>query len=760
MGRRKHLCDGAGGAVPDRALPVCHPAPLCCILAFPKPWHASYCRHPFRNLITMNESGIAAAASRAKLQYAVKTALSLTLAYLIPMSLGWPQPQTAATTVMLIAATGMVSESLQKGVLRVLGTVLGAVLGLSLIALFPQERMVYLLAVSCTVAGIFYLYNAYQGDSTVFMLTAVVTLMVFNGGDAEGAFLYGADRAFMTAFGVVVYTVVASVLWPVRSVDNTRSLASGMARHYQAAFRRLVLRANGPLPPLDNFLTALLADSQAFQAQFATVKNHTDGVTDYLPEWNAVVRAFEDMEALLLPALKQVSRNTVDLGAYINNYASVVDHLETLFDEVDSAWQGRRGARPAQACAIGFNVEKLREAAHLKVAAVASHAELLEELQRILLALLAALDSLFFDRGPLRAGAVPRGKPAFNWLDLENLKTALRVFVTFWIATAIWINFNPPGGFMFVTLCTILVPLMSFTPVTPKLLFALFSLGFLFALPAYVFLLPQMTHWLELAAFLFAYAFIGFYVFQGPVSIFFLFGLFTLGIQNTMNYQMDAILLSILMFYMVCATLIIAVYFPFSSKPEHLYPSLRRRFFRLCARCLRHHARPGYIAGMMPRNFLIGGTALLGKMQAWGPKIDAALLVGNGQQQIAALNSCCELLYAQLQALALRHREFSENSLIAAATGNGGVKSMAALCDSLAQLGRVPEIAGIKDRFTDIEQRLDELLGDDYLDRYDPHQLAQFYVYLNLQASIYLGLLDCADAQQAIDWQRMGETRF
>ena len=285
---------------------------------------------------------------------------------------------------------------------------------------------------------------------------------------------------------------------------------------------------------------------------------------------------------------------------------------------------------------------------------------------------------------------------------------------------------------MFVTLCTILVPLMSFTPVTPKLLFALFSLGFLFALPAYVFLLPQMTHWLELAAFLFAYAFIGFYVFQGPVSIFFLFGLFTLGIQNTMNYQMDAILLSILMFYMVCATLIIAVYFPFSSKPEHLYPSLRRRFFRLCARCLRHHARPGY----------------------------AALLVGNGQQQIAALNSCCELLYAQLQALALRHREFSENSLIAAATGKGGVKSMAALCDSLAQLGRVPEIAGIKDRFTDIEQRLDELLGDDYLDRYDPHQLAQFYVYLNLQASIYLGLLDCADAQQAIDWQRMGETRF
>ncbi len=42
-----------------------------------------------------------------KARFAVKTALSLTLAYMLPMALGWPQPQTAATTVMLIAATGM-----------------------------------------------------------------------------------------------------------------------------------------------------------------------------------------------------------------------------------------------------------------------------------------------------------------------------------------------------------------------------------------------------------------------------------------------------------------------------------------------------------------------------------------------------------------------------------------------------------------------------------------------------------------------------
>jgi hypothetical protein len=563
----------------------------------------------------------------------------------------------------------------------------------------------------------------------------------------------------MTAFGVVIYTLVASMLWPVRAADNTRSLAIGLAKNYREAYQRFLHPGDGE-PPLDAFLSQLLIESHAFQAQFAQVKNHADGVADYLPEWNGVVCAFEEMEAILLPALKQVSRISVDFNDYIDNYQPVLDQMETLFQAVDLAWQGQRVERPTLAIEIVFDTDNVRQAQHLVVAAVAARAELLEKLQQVLLDLLAALDSLLFDRGLFTSSAVPRGKPAFRWLDLENFKTALRAFITFWIATAIWINFNPPGGFMFVTLCTVLIPLASYTPVTPKLLFILFTLGFLFALPAYVFLLPQMTHWVELAVFLFTYAFIGFYVFQGPVSIFFLLGLFTLGIQNTMNYHVDAILLSILMFYMVCATLIIAMHFPFSSKPERLYASLRRRFFRLCARWLRISARSPRAADFLPRAFIIGGAALLGKMETWGPRIDAALLQENGQQQIAALNNSCELLYGQLQVLALRHREFSGNSLIVATKRRGGVKSIAVLCDNLAEQVTGTAIAQVQANVADIEARLDELLGDDYLDRYDSHELAQFYVYLNLQASIYWSLLACGEAQQALDWQRMGETRF
>ena len=694
-----------------------------------------------------------------KFRFATKTALSLTLAYLIPMAMGWPQPQTAATTVMLIAATGMVSESLQKGVLRILGTVVGAVIGLSLIALFPQDRMVYLFAVSTVVSIIIYLYNAYQGDSTLFMLAAVVTLMVFNGGDAEGAFLYGVDRAFMTVFGVLVYTVVASLLWPVKTEDNTHTLAAAVASGYGAAFSRLVRPPAEQQSPVDQQLASLLAAEDAFQTQYAAAKNNRDALAAYLGEWNTVVSCYEDLEDILLPALKQGYDGTRDYSQWIADYPQLLVHIENMFAHIDAAWKGEDRKAALQTMEVTIKPGSLREESHLEVAAVATRAELLEQIQVALRDLDVALNSLLFDQGGFHATRVPRGKPSFLWLDLESLKTALRVFTTFWVACGIWMQFNPPGGFTFVTLCTVLIPLVSYTPVTPRLLFILFTLGFLFALPAYVFLLPNMTHWLELAGFIFAYAFIGFYVLSGPVSIFFLLGLFTLGIQNEMHYAFNGIVLTMLMFYMICALLIISIHFPFTSKPERIYAGLRPRFFRHCARLAR--------LGTCPENFQPvaairrrSGSGLLAKLQHWGKMIDPNYFPGNEPAHISAFNHACELVQGQLGILQRRSHEFAANPLVAATDKRATCSRLVKLCDTLAYNKDATAFEEAREQLVGIEGRLGEHLGNDYLERYEPAQIAQFYVYLNLQASILASLNACMQAQRNLDWEQLGDTRF
>ena len=695
-----------------------------------------------------------------RLQHATKTALSLALAYLIPMALGWPQPQTAATTVMLIAATGMISESLQKGVLRVVGTVAGAIIGLSLIALFPQERMLYLLAVSCIVAFIIYLYNAFQGDSTAFMLTAVVTLMVFNGGDAEGAFIYGIDRAFMTAFGVIVYTVVASMLWPIRLADNTRSMAGSLGTRYREGFERLVHNEEHQEQSRDDFLAELLTEGNAFDTHFSSVKNHADGVVNYLPEWRCVAAGYREIECLLLPALKQICNRKVEYANFIHDYEAVLTRLEAQFEMMEKAWRGEQRPSDGETLSISLNTHALREAGHLDAAAVISQIELLQKLSHMLSDILRALDSLLYD-GPRFDRKTDQNRvPAFVWLDQENLKTALRAFFTFWIASAIWITVNPPGGFMFVTLCTVLIPLASFTPVTPKLLFILFSLGFLFAVPSYVFLLPLMTHWLALGIFVFAYAFLGFFVFQGPVSIFFLLGLFTLGIQNTMYYNFDALLLKVLMFYLVCAVLILSVNVPFSSKPETLYRSLRYRFFQYCAKSLRLVDGTAKFSDKVVMACLGNGAPLLEKMQIWAARINSPSLEHEDRQSLLSLNNACEILLGQLQIVALRRNEFMQNRLIKAVKRETEDNILARMCHCLAHFDKKGELKPLRNRVANIESELDHRLEDDYLERYRPEEIALFYIYLNLQVSIASSIEACRQAQQSVDWNRLGENRF
>ena len=711
---------------------------------------------------TATATEVTAAPSSNRFRYAAKTSLSLTLAYLIPMAMGWPQPQTAATTVMLIAATGMVSESLQKGIHRVLGTVAGAVIGLTLIALFPQERMVYLLAVSTVVAIIIYLYNAYQGDSTLFMLAAVVTLMVFNGGDAEGAFLYGVDRAFMTAFGVIVYTVVAATIWPVQLADNTRRFASDVADRYASGFSRLLQPA--PAADDDELLAGVFTAQETFQNHFAAVKQHADGVVDYRAEWDAILGCYEELEGLLIPGMQDPTAPSIDFSRHIDNYDDLTAHIGNLFDRVQGAWRGQRDDSNVSVLPVTPRAGSLAAESHLTVAAVAARADLLDRLQPLLIELITAMESLLFDRSGFVPGRQPEGKPAFRWLDQENLKTAVRAFLTFWLATVIWIAFNPPGGFMFVTMSTVLIPLVSFTPVTPRLLIILFSLGFFFALPAYVLLLPQMTHWLQLAAFIFAYAFFGFYVFQGPVSIFFLLGLFTLGIQNTMSYHVDAILLIILMFYMICALLIISIYIPFSSRPEVIYASLRRRFFNHCATCITLNPGSGRINDLRLRLHQSSAGAVLAKMHSFGPMIDADSFPANEPQKIARLNRACELLHGQLQSLCLRRNSFSDNPLIASARRRANPNPMAELCDTLAANRGVKEVDRVfqqsSGRLTGIGKRLDDFLGERPAEQHDRSTLARFYVYLNQQAAIRAAIEDCRQAQQALDWLQLRETRF
>jgi len=155
-----------------------------------------------------------------KLKHAIGASLSITLAYLFPLYFGIDDTSTAAITVMVIATSDSLGSSVQKGIYRVIGTYLGAVVGIILIALFPQERFIYLGVLSVLVTLILYLARAYRGDRTIFLLLAMTMMMVFDGGKVDDIFLYATNKTIMTVVGILIYTFVSVYILPIKNKKN------------------------------------------------------------------------------------------------------------------------------------------------------------------------------------------------------------------------------------------------------------------------------------------------------------------------------------------------------------------------------------------------------------------------------------------------------------------------------------------------------------------------------------------------------------
>ena len=82
---------------------------------------------------------------------AIKTGLAMTIAYGIALQMDWDRPYWAAFAVAFISLP-TAGQSLHKGILRMLGTLVAGVAALTLIALFPQERWWFMIFLSMYIA--------------------------------------------------------------------------------------------------------------------------------------------------------------------------------------------------------------------------------------------------------------------------------------------------------------------------------------------------------------------------------------------------------------------------------------------------------------------------------------------------------------------------------------------------------------------------------------------------------------------------------
>src|SRR5262245_13143255 len=173
---------------------------------------------------------------------AVKTALAMVLAYGIALSMDWDNAYWAGFSVAFCSLS-TVGESLNKGLLRLSATFLGIAVTLSLIALFAQDRWLFLICMSIFTGFCTYMMFGISRWYFWYVAGFSVPLLALAGGtNPLNDFQTVVVRGEETTLGILCYSLVWLLLWPT----STREVLEDAVRRLVAAHRKLTARYLAP----------------------------------------------------------------------------------------------------------------------------------------------------------------------------------------------------------------------------------------------------------------------------------------------------------------------------------------------------------------------------------------------------------------------------------------------------------------------------------------------------------------------------------
>ena len=181
-----------------------------------------------------------------RFKHAFKTALAVVIAYAVALYMDWDKPIWAGWTAASVSldATG---QSIQKGLNRIAGALVGSIAGFILLAFFIQDRWLFFLFFSLWVAICTYFsfgserYNYFWQQAGFF--TVVVGLdSAFS---PANAFAIAVERTQGAGTGLLVYMLVGLLLWPANSrssLETARQLTASMKALFANSLARLLGR--------------------------------------------------------------------------------------------------------------------------------------------------------------------------------------------------------------------------------------------------------------------------------------------------------------------------------------------------------------------------------------------------------------------------------------------------------------------------------------------------------------------------------------
>ena len=174
----------------------------------------------------------------------------MAIAYGIALAMDWDRPYWAGFAIAFISLSTL-EESVNKATQRLLGTVAAVVVSLTIIALSIQDRWLFILLLASWVACATYLMSGQRYQYFWFVAGFVTAIICMDAGpNSAAAFETAVLRMQQTALGIIVYTAVAALVWPVRQQPQDSGQAPAAAtqatgfpdpRRLRAALKMMML---------------------------------------------------------------------------------------------------------------------------------------------------------------------------------------------------------------------------------------------------------------------------------------------------------------------------------------------------------------------------------------------------------------------------------------------------------------------------------------------------------------------------------------
>jgi hypothetical protein len=703
------------------------------------------------------------------------------ITYGIALQMDWDKPLWAGFAVAFVSLA-TVGQSFNKAALRMFGTLVGTVIALIFIGLFAQDRWFFMICLSAWVGYCTYMMGGAKHQYFWNVCGFVSVIICMSGGpDSVNAFNIAMLRTQQTGLGILVYSLVALFLWPSSSRTGFHTaagkLASTQHQLYQAYLAQMNNKDSGGEP--QTLRTQMVQVQTQFSQLLDAAEMDTYEVWEMRQQWRQYQRQTTDFIATMEGWHENFTElQVLDIQNLLPNLMTFSAELDVRFTQIERMLADQPPEQQPASIDLDLDETGVRALSHFHRAALAVTRTRLLHLDALTRSLFDTVSDIKgFGRLDGLSDVTPQMRAGFV-LDPDRLTSSVRIMTTLWLAylAVIYIP-DLPGSAGFVTMAGPFGMIMAGTPqLSIKMLIRPIAVGVLFGAFIHIFVMPQLSSFIELGLLIFAVTFCICYLFAAPKQILSkLFGLAMFlaiaGIVNEQTYSFLSVATTSLMFVLIFLLLAITSNIPFSARPEQAFLRLLGRYFRSCEYLMfTTHWDPKQNKTLFERwkkNFHTHELSTLPtKLGGWTRFIDSKALPGTSPQQVQALVNSLQPLSYRMNEL-LEERGSKQDPFLVQEL-RSDVRAWRVKVQKTFQRLAEKQDTGDKETFRSklaeiidhLEQRIEETLDKAAKNQLSNRDGENFYRLLGAYRGVSDALVDYAGSAHAINWNVWREERF